>query len=61
LPAAGLAAVFRLILQLSTALDLRALQRREPPLYEETADVARAANSWPALASRSLVFSAVKT
>lgn len=58
--AAGLAIFFWPILKLSTALHLRALQRREPPLYEETAEVARAANSWPALVSRSLVFSAVR-
>lgn len=58
--AAGLALLFWPLLKLSTALHLRALARREPPLYEETADVARAANSWPALASRSLVFKAVK-
>ncbi|MCC6949592.1 MAG: class I SAM-dependent methyltransferase [Bradyrhizobiaceae bacterium] len=56
--AAGLAVLFWPALKLSTALHLRALRRRELPLYEETADVARAANSWPALASRSLVFSA---
>lgn len=58
--AAGLAILFWPLLTLSTALHLRALKRREPPLYDETAEVARAANSWPALASRSLVFSAVK-
>jgi SAM-dependent methyltransferase len=58
--AAGLAIFFWPILKLSTALHLRALARREPPLYSETAEVARAANSWPALASRSLVFEAVK-
>jgi 2-polyprenyl-6-hydroxyphenyl methylase/3-demethylubiquinone-9 3-methyltransferase len=32
----------------------------EPKLYAETAEVTRNANSWPALTSRSLVFSAVK-
>jgi SAM-dependent methyltransferase len=58
--AAGLAILFWPILKLATARHLRALERREPPLFEETADVARAANSWPALASRSLVFQAVK-
>jgi 2-polyprenyl-6-hydroxyphenyl methylase/3-demethylubiquinone-9 3-methyltransferase len=58
--AAGLAILFWPVLKLATARHLRALERREPPLYEETADVARAANSWPALASRSLVFRAVK-
>jgi len=58
--AAGLAILFWPFLKLSTALHLRALARREPPLFDETADVARAANSWPALASRSLVFQAVK-
>jgi methionine biosynthesis protein MetW len=59
--AAGLAAFFWPILKLSTALHLRALERREPPLYAETADVARMVNSWPALASRSLVFQAEKS
>jgi SAM-dependent methyltransferase len=58
--AAGLAILFWPILKLSAALHLRSLKRREPSLFEETADVARAANSWPALASRSLVFQAVK-
>jgi SAM-dependent methyltransferase len=59
--AAGFAAVFWPVLRLSTALHLRALEKREPPLYAETADVARMANSWPALASRSLVFQAQKS
>jgi hypothetical protein len=58
--AAGLAILFWPILKLATAWHLRALARREPALFEETAEVARAANSWPALASRSLVFQAVK-
>jgi SAM-dependent methyltransferase len=58
--AAGLAAIFWPVLKLSTALHLRALEKREPPLYAETAGVARMANSWAALASRSLVFQAVK-
>lgn len=58
--AAGLAIFFWPVLKISTALHLRALKRREPPLYDETADVARAANSWPALASRSLVMQATK-
>jgi hypothetical protein len=58
--AAGLAILFWPVLKLSTALHLRGLKRREPPLYDETAEVARAANSWPALASRSLVFQATK-
>jgi SAM-dependent methyltransferase len=48
------------VVKLSTAMHLRALARREPPLYEETADVVRQSNSWPALASRSLVFRASK-
>lgn len=58
--AAGLAVLFWPALKLSTALHLRALKRREPPLHAETAEVARAANSWPALVSRSLVLQAVK-
>ena len=58
--AAGLAAIFWPLLKISTALHLHALEKREPPLYAETADVARMANSWPALASRSLVFQAEK-
>jgi len=48
------------VLKLATAMHLRSLARREPPLFEETAEIARQSNSWPALDSRSLVFSAVK-
>jgi SAM-dependent methyltransferase len=58
--AAGLAILFWPVLKLATAWHLRSLARREPSLFEETAAVARATNSWPALASRSLVFHAVK-
>jgi len=58
--AAGLAILFWPILKLATARHLRSLARREPALFEETAEIARQSNSWPALASRSLVFSAVK-
>jgi SAM-dependent methyltransferase len=58
--AAGLAILFWPILKLATARHLHSLARREPPLFEETAEIARQSNSWPALASRSLVFSAVK-
>jgi SAM-dependent methyltransferase len=58
--AAGLAAIFWPIVRLSTALHLRRLARREPPLFDETSEVARQSNSWTALTSRSLVFQAVK-
>lgn len=58
--AAGLAAFFWPIVRFSTALHLRRLARREPPLFEETSDVVRQSNSWPALTSRSLVFQVVK-
>ena len=58
--AAGLAALFWPVVKFSTAVHLRRLQRREPPLFEETADVVRQSNSWPALASRSLVISATR-
>jgi hypothetical protein len=36
------------------------LARREPDLHAETAAITREANSWTALTSRSLVFSAQK-
>jgi SAM-dependent methyltransferase len=58
--AAGLAAFFWPVVKLSTALHLRRLARREPPLFDETAEVVRQSNSWPALTSRSLVFQVVK-
>lgn len=57
---AALTALLWPVVKLSTALHLRALARREPPLYEETADVVRQSNSWSALASRSLVIRATK-
>lgn len=59
--AAGLAILLWPFTKLSTALNMRRLARREPPIYAETSDVARIANGWTALTSRSLVFSAVKT
>jgi SAM-dependent methyltransferase len=58
--AAALAVLLWPWLQLTTAAHLRRLSRHDPPLYAETADVARAANGWTALTSRSLVLSAVK-
>jgi SAM-dependent methyltransferase len=58
--AAALSALLWPVVKLSTALHLRALARREPSLYDETADVVSQANSWPALASRSLVIAAKK-
>jgi SAM-dependent methyltransferase len=58
--AAILAALFWPALKLTSAGHLFALGRRERGLFDETADVAREANSWPVLASRSLVFSARK-
>jgi ubiquinone/menaquinone biosynthesis C-methylase UbiE len=59
--AAGFAILLWPLTKLATALNMRRLARREPPLHTETSDVARNANSWTALTSRSLVFSAVKT
>ena len=47
-------------LRAATALNMRRLARREPPLYGEVAPIAREANSWTALTSRSLVFRAIK-
>jgi SAM-dependent methyltransferase len=58
--AAGLALAFWPLVKLSTELHLYRLARREPPLFDETADVARQSNSWAALTSRSLVFQARK-
>jgi hypothetical protein len=58
--AAGLAAIFWPVVRFSTALHLRRLARREPPLFEETSEVVRQSNSWTALTSRSLVFQVVK-
>lgn len=46
--------------KIATIRHLQALARREPPLFAETAEVVRQANSWPALVSRSLVFRAAK-
>lgn len=46
--------------RLATRAHVARIARREPPLYEETHEVARAANSWEALTSRSLVMVASK-
>ena len=46
--------------RLATARHVARIKRREPPLYEETHQVARMANSWQALTSRSLVMVARK-
>lgn len=46
--------------RLGTAAHTNRIERREPELAAETGDVARAANSWAALTSRSLVFTARK-
>lgn len=48
------------ITRLATRAHVARLARREPPLYEETHEVARTANSWEALTSRSLVMVASK-
>ena len=48
------------IVKLNTELHLYRLARREPELFDETAEVVRQSNSWTALVSRSLVFQAVK-
>jgi SAM-dependent methyltransferase len=59
--AAALAVLLWPIVTLATAAHLRELAKHDPPLYTETAEIARQSNSWTALASRSLVFRAVKT
>jgi SAM-dependent methyltransferase len=59
--AAGWAVLLWPILKLATGLHLYRLARREPALFDETAEVARQSNSWAALASRSLVFVAIKS
>jgi SAM-dependent methyltransferase len=46
--------------KLATSRHVARIARREPPLYAETHEVARAANSWEALTSRSLVMVAAK-
>jgi len=46
--------------KLGTAAHTGRIARREPELAAETGDVAREANSWAALTSRSLVFTARK-
>lgn len=46
--------------RLATAAHTGRIARREPELAAETGEVAREANSWTALTSRSLVFTAVK-
>ncbi|MCW5674385.1 MAG: class I SAM-dependent methyltransferase [Xanthobacteraceae bacterium] len=46
--------------RIATSRHVARLARREPPLYEETHEVARKANSWEALTSRSLVIVATK-
>jgi SAM-dependent methyltransferase len=58
--AAGIAVFFWPFAKLATALNMNRLARREPPLYDEIATVAREANSWTALTSRSLVFRAIR-
>lgn len=58
--AAGLAVMLWPLVRLATLRHLRALARREPPLFDETADVIRQSNSWAALTSRSLVFRALR-
>lgn len=57
--AAALAALFWPINRIASAVHLRRLAR-EPSLHDETASIAREANGWTVLTSRSLVFSAVK-
>lgn len=56
--AAMLTVLFWPILKLSTAMRLRSLAKKDPKLFEETAEIARTANGWKALTSRSLLFSA---
>lgn len=58
--AAALAVLFWPLNKLATAMRVNRLARREPDLHAETAEVTREANSWTALTSRSLVFSARK-
>jgi SAM-dependent methyltransferase len=58
--AAGIAVFFWPFAKLASALNMNRLARREPPLYGEVADIAREANSWTALTSRSLVFRAIR-
>jgi SAM-dependent methyltransferase len=48
------------IVKLASAHHLGKLARHDPRLFDETADVVREANRWPALVSRSLVFLASK-
>jgi SAM-dependent methyltransferase len=47
-------------LEFARVMHLYRLARHDPPLYAETKDIARAANSWTVLTSRSLVFLALK-
>ena len=61
LGAAVFAILFWPFTKLAMALHRRRLARGDPPLYDETSEIAREANCWTALTSRSLVFSAVKT
>jgi SAM-dependent methyltransferase len=58
--ASAIAAVLWPFARLATRAHVGRIARREPPLYEETHEVARAANSWEALTSRSLVMVASK-
>jgi SAM-dependent methyltransferase len=58
--ASAIAAVLWPFARLATRAHVGRIARREPPLYEETHEVARAANSWEALTSRSLVMVAAK-
>lgn len=58
--ASMLAALIWPITRLATSLHVARIKRRELPLYEETHEVARTANSWEALTSRSLVMVASK-
>lgn len=58
--AAFLAALLWPANRLATAAHTGRIARREPDLAAETDLIAREANSWAALTSRSLVFSAVK-
>lgn len=59
--ASALAVLFWPLNRLASMLNAKRLARREPPLYAETSAIAREANGWTVLTSRSLVFSAVKT
>jgi SAM-dependent methyltransferase len=58
--AAVFAILFWPLTQVATALSMNRLARREPLLYSETAEIAREANGWTALTSRSLLFRAQK-